>query len=112
MSGTSKRSFARVPVTYEAEISAHDIGTVSGRARDISLKGLFFITDEDIAVGTDCHVSIYVGNLHGQVRIDVRGRIARVCEKGIGIEIVRVEGANSFEHLRNLTLAHHTGEEA
>lgn len=75
-----------------------------GQAQNVSRKGVSLLCDNPLPVGSDCKLSLLLGGKEDPVRIDVGGKVARVDETGMGLEITEIVGMESFEHLRNLVL--------
>jgi hypothetical protein len=104
----NRREFTRVPVQVEVEVTSEKPPTVSGQATDVSLKGRYLVCDNPLPLGSDCRVALLLGGRENSLRIEVCGKIARVDDAGMGLEITEIMGLDSFEHLRNLVLYNST----
>ena len=101
--GTKKREFTRVSTKIRAEVTA----ILSGRTRDMSVKGFYLVCDRSLPVGTECLVAVYLGEPPGQVRIEMAGTVVRVDDTGMAIEFSKMD-IDSFDHLRKLVLYNST----
>jgi hypothetical protein len=109
----NQREFTRVPLAVEADILSGDIPIVSGRTKDISMKGLYLLSNEPLSVGRDYHIVLLLSGRGPSASltplmfgIQANGRIVRVTEAGLGIEFTEIIGQDSFEHLQHLLLHH------
>lgn len=74
----------------EAEIIHNDI-VIKGEIDNLSLTGIFVKTAEYIETNTDVEVIIYLGKIEKQVSIQIKGKINRSGENGIGIQFTDSE---------------------
>ncbi len=96
------RDFTRVPLHIRADICAGDTA-VSGRAADVSVKGLFVACTHSMTVGSDCEVALSLVGGVEPLEIDARGTVVRAIPKGVGVEFSEID-PEGYEHLRNLVL--------
>lgn len=99
--GWNRREFTRVPLDLEAEIQLGPKTAVTGRTRDLSLKGVFLRCAERPALGETCTATVHFAGRNSDYRVKATGRVARTEPSGIGIEFLSLE-AESYEHLKNL----------
>lgn len=97
----NRREFSRSYVEMGAEVQTPDGNHIRGLARDVSLSGLFFITDSDIPLGSAVKATIMLGD--GLVPVDVMGEISRKAQDGVGIHITELEPA-AAEHMKKLVM--------
>jgi hypothetical protein len=102
-SKTEVREFTRARARIEARVASGDEIVIFGQTRDISLNGLYVICDERLPPGTPCRVILFLGESQNQLAIRTRGRITRVDDSGMGIEITEIPVEN-FDHMRKLVL--------
>ena len=57
------REFTRIPLKVKALIKSGDKVVHSGETHDLSMKGLFFQTNEKLPIGTECDVTLILGDL-------------------------------------------------
>jgi hypothetical protein len=103
-SSVERRQFTRVVLQIEGEICIDDAATISGVSRDVSLNGLFLMCEPSLPVGTNCRVTLFLGDRGMPSRVEAYGRIVRLDDVGIGLTFTEIMGLESFEHLRNLVL--------
>lgn len=101
------REFTRVTIAVEAEVRFAKEGeatVVTGRTKDLSMKGIFILSEEKLPVGSKCLVSLTPIREPKHFRIEANGRVVRLGEAGMGIEFVEIFGLESYDHLRNVVL--------
>jgi hypothetical protein len=98
------RQFTRVPVNMEVEVVAGKSTILGHLTKDVSLNGLFLSSEEKLPAGTDCHLTIFLGGRDSQQRIELRGKVVRVEERGMAFAFQEIMGSDSFAHLRTLIL--------
>ncbi|MFP7755353.1 PilZ domain-containing protein [Thermodesulfobacteriota bacterium B35] len=74
-------------------------------ARDISLKGMYVQTEQQLAVGTVCRVGISLTGSSSRVNFSVDGEICRCDGRGMGIAFDRLS-EDSYVHIKNLVRLH------
>jgi len=74
---------------------------LEGSSGDISRKGIYIYTKEDIPVETVCEVKVVLSGAQPPVVIDVKGRVARKTDDGIGVEFREMD-LDSFSHLKKI----------
>ncbi len=103
-----KRELVRVPFQIDATISDEN-RTVQGKIENISLKGMFILTDGQFKLNDMVQITIHLAGESSDLEIDVTGIIVRKNEKGIGVRFEKVD-LDSFIHLRNI-VAYNSGDE-
>jgi hypothetical protein len=104
MSGNSdRREFSRVPFRVEVTLKGDHATVVSADVQDVSLKGLYAAGAGRLPPGSRCEVRLDLGGPGSEVRLSLRGRVARVDNAGMGVEFIDM-GLDTFYHLRNLVL--------
>jgi hypothetical protein len=74
--------------------------------RDLSLKGLYFLSERTLPRGTRCEVELRLSK--PDISICAAGEVVRSDENGIGISFSEMD-IDSFSYLRNL-LYYNTGD--
>ncbi len=74
---------------------------VEGSSKDLSLKGIFVYTQEDILVGSDCNVRVVLTGMEEPVTLDIDGDVVRKELKGIAIDFKSMD-VDSYTHLKNV----------
>lgn len=103
-----KRELVRVPFQIDATITAEN-QTVQGKIENISLKGMFILTDGQFELNDMVQITIHLAGESSDLEIDVTGIVVRENEKGIGVRFEKVD-LDSFIHLRNI-VAYNSGDE-
>jgi hypothetical protein len=98
----SKREFTRVSVELRAQMTVGDRAVAGSGAKNISMKGLLFETSEQLPVGTECDVVLFLGD--GDIQIETQGNVVGLYADGIAVQFSKIMGIDSFEHLKNLVL--------
>lgn len=101
------RQFSRVPISIEVRVAlegASEPLIISGLTRDLSMKGIYVVSQERLPVGTDCRVTLVATGGLGRVRVEAKAKVVRLGKEGMGVEFVEIIGLESFEHLRNFVL--------
>ena len=97
---SESREFTRVPVKVEAEFRAEGQTLFCEQTHDVSMNGLFLISDKAFVVGTHGEVTLI---LEGGMRIDVKGVVEHSSPKGMGIHFTEI-GLDSYSNLQNLVM--------
>ena len=74
---------------------------LEGHCRDISQKGIFIFTEEEIPIDTACEITLVLGGTAPAVKLDIVGKVVRKAPDGIGIEFVEMD-LDSYTHLKNI----------
>ena len=97
------REFSRVDINIVATIQARGKETLTTKVRDISMKGLFVEGKVDWPIGTECEIHLILEGRNPPVEINVKGKVQRITEKGMGMSFTEV-GLEAYEHLHNLVM--------
>lgn len=106
-----KRETTRVQFHTRAELQV-DEKTISGEVNNLSLTGMFLITDtSEIGEieGREVTVTVSLAGVASNLRVTLEGKVVRKNKEGIGIEFTEME-FDSFVHLRNI-VAYNTGDD-
>ncbi len=98
-----RREFLRVPFRVEVTLTGDHTTVVSADVRDVSLNGLYAACSGRLPPGSRCDVLLVLGGPGSEVRLSMRGRVARADRAGLGIEFTAM-GLDTYYHLRNLVL--------
>lgn len=74
---------------------------VKGDSKDLSLKGVFIITQEKVPTGSPCSVSIFLSGTKEDIKIQIQGVVARIENTGLGIAFDSMD-VDSFAHLKSI----------
>ncbi len=100
-----RRAAFRMDVVSRAicQITAGDI-SISGPIKDISIAGLYLVTEEKPALGTEVDVEIVLSGRHSQMVIgSMTGKVVRTDKEGLAITF-----AQRFEWFAMVPLYFHT----
>ncbi|MDY0131557.1 MAG: PilZ domain-containing protein [Desulforegulaceae bacterium] len=91
-------------VTFNTEIylkTPSQIFRLEGSSKDISQKGVFIYTDNEIPLDTICEIKIILSGSSPPVVLDIIGTVARKTSEGIGLEFKEMD-LDSYTHLKNI----------
>ncbi|MCK5541228.1 MAG: PilZ domain-containing protein [Desulfobacterales bacterium] len=74
---------------------------IKGGVKDLSLKGVFIITEKKAPVGSPCSVKIFLSGATDGVELRIKGVVARTESDGVGIIFDSID-IDSFTHLKNI----------
>ncbi len=74
---------------------------VKGDSRDLSLKGVFIETKKEFPIGSRCSVEISLSGDDNDIKLHVKGIVARNVDNGAGIIFDSID-VDSFTHLKNI----------
>ncbi|MCF8044764.1 MAG: PilZ domain-containing protein [Desulfarculaceae bacterium] len=104
MNGSDRRRHKRVDfstrirVLLDADDRQIDL---AGDSKDLSLKGIYILTDERVAEGTKCSLKIFLTGGVDDIELKMESTVARVDEKGLGVTFDSMD-VDSFTHLKNI----------
>lgn len=104
-----RRNFSRVDFSVSALLQADGVA-LKGEVKDLSLRGLYLETEEQLPVGTPVEITIYLSASPDPVVINVSGSVARLVEGGVGCTFEKMD-VDSFAHLRSI-ISYHAGDES
>lgn len=99
-----RRKFQRVPLKLEVEASNGSCHLMARETSDLSMQGLFLMTETPFPQGTDCEVVLLLRGLSHPLEVRLKAEVIRVTPDGMGICFRAVENLESYHHLRNLVL--------
>jgi len=74
---------------------------IEGSSKDLSLKGIFIHTNEDIALNTKCDIEIYLTGMTEKFVLNMQGITIRQEDNGIAVEFISMD-LDSYTHLKNI----------
>lgn len=102
------REFTRTPAKVKALIKSGDKIVHSGETHDLSMKGVFFQTNEKMPIGTECEVTLILGDLEEPLQVKLKGKVQRVSGDGMGLKFTEID-LESYPHLKNLVMFNSSG---
>jgi len=97
------REFTRIPIHVMVEVKAGEVAIKTEKTIDLSMKGVSFLSDTVLPVGTDCTVLILLGNEKNGININVKGRVSWSSDSKMAIEFTKID-LDSYEYLQNLVM--------
>jgi len=96
-----KRLFTRVSSSLEVDLVFNDGHQLSGRLRNLSMRGLFLASDATPRIGSVCDVRVYLAGREHHILVEVKGQVARCAEGGVGVRFVTLS-YDAFDQLREI----------
>ena len=82
---TNKRKRSRLAFNIEVTVGAESKQVLSCMSKDVSMNGIFVVTEARIQVGAICGIEIVMTGKSSNLRIRARGVVARHALDGMGI---------------------------
>ncbi len=107
---SERRGFLRVPFETELEITSREDGTTvrSTSSKDISLKGIYCLTEEPFPKDTPCSIRLHVSGTRSKLWLELEGHVVRTDDTGMALSFDAME-LDVFIHLKNI-LYYNSGE--
>ncbi|RLA79470.1 MAG: hypothetical protein DRG36_04815 [Deltaproteobacteria bacterium] len=96
-----RRRRTRVPFQGEAEFNVEGAERLKVNVRDLSLSGVYLFSQRKFPVGASCRVKLKLIEGSDKLFLELRGRIVRTDEEGMGIKFEEMTPL-SFYHLKRL----------
>ncbi len=107
----NKRRYVRVGFEASCEVESLD-GDFSPfeaeSTKDISLKGLYLITDRRLPLGTICLLKLKLTGATSELVLDIKAKVVRTDDNGLAFLFEEID-LDSFYHLKNI-LYYNSGE--
>lgn len=94
------REFTRVMADVKVSVEAAEGSIIQAETQNVSMKGILVLTAQRLPEGASCEVTLHLD--HDAVQIRAHGSVARVYPEGIAIQFDKIDGLESYEHLKNL----------
>ena len=94
------RKFSRVNFKVDATIIAAE-RQFRGDVKDLSMSGLFMLTDERLQMGSPVDISIILTGTSPEIDVNFSGEVSRIDENGLGITFRKMD-LESYTHLKNI----------
>ena len=103
---TERRQDSRVPFAGKVRITSEDNSfQAEADAQDISLKGIYLVSDEKLPIETLCTLDITLTGQSIKMKFTLFGRVCRHDENGMGIAFMDLE-EDTFQHIKTLLHLH------
>lgn len=99
-----RRKFSRVQINLQIEVSNGCMSLIGCETRDLSLRGVFVVSDVIFPMQSLCVVTITLTGMLVPIEIKLDARVVRAESNGIGVEFEGAQDLESYQHLRNLVM--------
>lgn len=96
----STRKFSRVTFQVNATVTAAG-HRFQGEVENLSMKGMFMITGEQLQPGEPVKISIILHGVKPEINVKVAGKVSRIVDNGIGFTFEKTD-LESYTHLKNI----------
>lgn len=96
----STRQFSRVPFRMAAIIRSEE-RQFQGNVENLSMRGMFLVTDERLPVGDTVEIAMVLSGTSPEVSIEFSGKVCRVSDDGLGFTFEKID-LDSYTHLKNI----------
>lgn len=96
----STRKFSRVPFRVAATIKTQE-RQFQGNVENLSMRGMFLITDERLAQGDKVDITIVLTGTSPEIPVSFSGTVSRVADDGLGFFFDKTD-LDSYTHLKNI----------
>jgi len=97
------RRFSRSRLAVQVEVVRPDGSKIVGQLRDVSMNGMFVISDVKPAVNEECQLAVVLLGATPPVRIEAEGHILRHEGKGFAVQFDGID-IESFQHMTRLVM--------
>ncbi|HNX94402.1 MAG TPA: PilZ domain-containing protein [Holophaga sp.] len=97
------RIFTRLPIGRQAIVLLEGQEPFGAEIINLSMSGVLLKSDHAPEEESDCTVSIPLSD-GGELRIDTQGVIIRHTPDGFAVQFTKLEGLDSYNHLKNLLM--------
>jgi hypothetical protein len=105
------REFTRVPINLSVELSCEGKTIISNNCQDVSMNGVYVISDDKFKESSSCDVKLLVNKDEKTCEeIKAQGHIERVTENGMAIKFLGIE-LESYDKLYDLIVFNSTSSE-
>lgn len=99
---SEKRQGERVSFETEVFLKTKDKEIrVDGSSRDLSMRGLFVKTTEDLLIGSACEIEVVLSGTIDGVVLKMKGKVVRKEPSGVAVYFNSVD-IDSYAHLKKL----------
>ncbi len=95
------REYSRSPIHARTEVRLGNGITVEGKAVDVSLRGLMFVSENRLPIGKPVRVVLILDGDAEPRHINVGGHIARLHDQGVAVQFTDIDLDNT-QYLRDV----------
>jgi len=108
--GEERRRKSRVQFMAQVRLKPeNDMLLLEADVKNISMNGMYVISDMKVPVGTMCEIEIVLSGLSDEFDVSLRGKVVRHDQDGFAVEFEAVD-IDSLQHLKNIIM-YNSGEE-
>jgi len=96
----STRQFSRVNFRVAATIKTTE-RQFQGNVENLSMRGMFLLTEERLAVGDMVEITIVLNGTSPEISVSFDGKVCRATENGLGFSFEKID-LDSYTHLKNI----------
>ena len=96
----STRRFSRVNFRMAATIKTAE-RQFQGNVENLSMRGMFLVTEECLAVGDMVEITIALSGTSPEISVSFEGKVCRIVENGLGFNFEKID-LDSYTHLKNI----------
>jgi len=96
----ANRLFSRINFQVSATI-ATATRRFHGEVENISMNGMFMVTDEQLQPGEAVDISILLNGASPEIDITISARVSRIVAEGIAFTFDKID-LDSYTHLKNI----------
>ena len=100
-----KRKFTRIPFDIGVSLAAGDSAIQTSRLKNISLEGMFVLTNAKWKIGTECIGALEITGKSTRLTIQVKAEVIRIEKDGLAMKFTEMD-LDSLLHLRHLIAIH------
>lgn len=94
------RHYSRVPFHVQAIIRTAG-RQFRGGVENLSMRGMFLVTDEQLPVGEAVEIVITLSGVSPEIAISIKGAVCRTAPEGLGFTFDKID-LESYTHLKNI----------
>lgn len=99
-----RRLFSRATVRVQAEVSDGSLNLMACETRDLSLQGVFVMSDVLLPLRTPCTLTFVLEGLVLPIELKLKAEVVRCQPDGLGLRFCAIDNLETYQHLRNLVL--------
>ncbi len=99
----NQREFTRIPIHVMVEVRSEGTAFKTDKTQDLSMKGIFLKSDQVLPLKALCEVSLLLGEEKNRIRIEIKGKVTRSNDAGMGIEFTEID-LDGYDSLQNLIM--------
>ncbi len=97
----NQRKFSRSQITISAMLTPEDGQAFGVQVDDLSMGGIFVLTDRKLEIGRKCKVNMLLGHFKHELPLIAEAAVVRITERGLALkfEVIELEAISSMGRL-------------